>query len=229
MNPYRGAPAAVLWDMDGTLIDSEPYWIAAEIELAARFGVGWSHDDGLTLVGNPLMVSAAVLRDRGVDLPLETIVDHLIGRVTTQVRERVPWHMDARGLLERVLAAGIPCALVTMSYRSLADALLERVPDAFGAVVTGDEVTHGKPHPESYLTAAARLGVDIGRCVAIEDSPAGVASAYASGAKTIGVRRLTPIEPAAGLTRLDSLERIDIEAITRIAGGESVDELGERV
>ena len=229
MNPHVGAPAAVLWDMDGTLIDSEPYWIAAETELAALYGVDWSQDDGLTLVGNPLLLSAAVLRERGVLLPLETIVDRLIGRVTMQVRERVPWQSDAFELLGRVLTAGIPCALVTMSYRSLADAMLAQIPDGFAALVTGDEVTHGKPHPEPYLTAAARLGVSIFDCVAIEDSPAGVASALASGARTIGVRRLTPIEPAPGLSRVEGLGRLDIDAIARIAQGEVLDELGERV
>lgn len=215
--------------MDGTLIDSEPYWIAAETELAARYGVPWNHEDGLTLVGNPLLVSAAVLRERGVLLPLDTIVDQLLVSVTHQVRARVPWQPDALRLLERLVAAGIPCALVTMSYRSLADALLETVPGAFAVVVTGDEVTHGKPHPEPYLTAASRLGVEITACVAIEDSPAGVASAHASGAKTVGVRRLTPIEPVTGLSRLDSLDRLDLHTIERIAQGAVVDELGERV
>jgi len=219
-------PAAVLWDMDGTLIDSEPYWIAAETELAERFGVEWTHEDGLGLVGNPLDVSAAVLRDRGVDLPPSEIIDTLLARVAGQVRERVPWQADARSLLGEVVAAGIPCALVTMSYTRLAQALLAHAPDAFAVVVTGDRVTHGKPHPEAYLTAAQELGVDISRCVAIEDSPAGVGSAHASGAATIGVRRLTPIEPLPGLSRVTSLDGIDVAALAAIAAGEAIDQLG---
>jgi len=226
MNEKATLPAAVLWDMDGTLIDSEPYWIEAEIELAARFGIAWTHEDGLTLVGNPLTVSAQVMIDRGVDLPPGDIIDYLLTRVTARVRERTPWQDDARDLLDAVVSAGIPCALVTMSYAMLADAFVSRAPDAFAVVVSGDQVTHGKPHPEPYLVAAERLGVPIDRCVAIEDSPAGVGSAHASGAATIGVRRLAPIEARPGLTRVRSLAGLDVAALGRLVDGDVIDELG---
>jgi len=221
-------PAAVLWDMDGTLIDSEPYWITAETELCAKFGVAWTHKDGLQLVGNSLEFSAGVLRERGVLMPLEDIVEHLVGRVTMQVRENTPWMQDAFDLLNAVLAAGIPCALVTMSYKQLADALLARVPEAFAVVVTGDEVTNGKPDPEAYLLAAKRLGVDITQCVAIEDSPAGVGSALASGARTIGVRRLIPVKAQPGLSRVRSLKKLTVADIREIAVGKVVDEFARR-
>lgn len=228
MNEHDHVPAAVLWDMDGTLIDSEPYWIAAETALAAKFGVEWTHEDGLQLVGNPLDVSAAILREHGVLLDERDIIEHLVGRVTMQVREEAPWQEDAFGLLGRVLAAGIPCALVTMSYTQLADALLARIPDAFAVVVTGDTVKRGKPDPEAFLTAAAQLGVDITRCVAIEDSPAGVESALASGARTIGIRRITPIEPREGLSRVDSLADITVDDLRDVARGRIIDTLGDR-
>jgi len=219
------APAAVLWDMDGTLIDSEPYWIAAETELCAKFGVGWSHDDGLALVGNSLEFSAGVLRERGVLMPIESIIEHLTSRVTIQVRERAPWQRDAFELLTAVLAAGIPCALVTMSYRQLADALLARVPEAFAVVVTGDEVENGKPHPEAYLLAAKRLGVEIAHCVAVEDSPAGIGSALASGARTIGVERIVPVPAQPGLSRVASFDGFTVDDIRRVAAGEVIDQL----
>ena len=219
------APAAVLWDMDGTLIDSEPYWIAAETELCAKFGVAWTQEDGLQLVGNSLESSAEVLRERGVLMPLDDIIAYLTNRVTMQVRERAPWQQDAFDLLNLVLAAGIPCALVTMSYRQLADALLARVPEAFAVVVTGDEVAKGKPDPEAYLVAAKRLGVDIADCVAFEDSIAGVASALASGARTVGVQRLIPIEARGGLSRVATLSGLSVADIREIAAGRVVDEL----
>jgi len=218
-------PAAVLWDMDGTLIDSEPYWIAAETELCAKFGVAWTQEDGLQLVGNSLESSAEVLRERGVLMPLDDIIAYLTNRVTMQVRERAPWQQDAFDLLNLVLAAGIPCALVTMSYRQLADALLARVPEAFAVVVTGDEVAKGKPDPEAYLVAAKRLGVDIADCVAFEDSIAGVASALASGARTVGVQRLIPIETRDGLSRVATLSGLSVADIREIAAGRVVDEL----
>jgi HAD superfamily hydrolase (TIGR01509 family) len=219
-------PAAVLWDLDGTLIDSEPYWIGAETDLAGRFGVEWTQADGLSLVGNPLRLSALRLQERGVDMATDDIIEHLLQRVTDQVRTHTPWQSDARGLLNQVVSAGIPCALVTMSYASLATAAITRIPDAFAAVVTGDEVSRGKPHPESYLMAADRLGVAITDCVAIEDSPSGVAAAYASGARTIAVKRLTPLIARSGLSRVHNLDSIGLSELESIARGRTIDELG---
>ncbi|GMA37414.1 HAD family hydrolase [Demequina litorisediminis] len=180
-------------------------------------------------MGNPLPVSAQVLRDRGVDLPLDDITAFLLARVSDAVRAHVPWQEDAKRLLEATVAAGIPCALVTMSYTRLADAFLAAVPDAFAVVVTGDRVARGKPDPEAYLTAARELGVDITRCVAVEDSPAGVGSAWSSGAKTVGVRRLVPIEPRADLSRVRSLEGWSVKTLSEVAGGRVVDDLGDEI
>ncbi|WP_238581631.1 HAD family hydrolase [Demequina aestuarii] len=225
MNAHTTAPAAILWDMDGTLIDSEPYWIAAETALAERFGVTWTHEDGLSLVGRPLSDSGQILQERGVALEVDEIIASMVATVADRVRSHVPWQADARLLLERVVAAGIPCALVTMSYSTLADAFLAQVPEAFAVVVTGDQVARGKPDPEAYLTAARLLGVDAASCVAIEDSPAGIGSALASGAATIGVQRLVPVGADPRLTRLSTLAGLDVEALGRIAAGERWDAL----
>ncbi len=225
MNTHTPLPAAILWDMDGTLIDSEPYWIGAETALAERFGVTWTLEDGLSMVGRPLTYSGQVLRDRGVDLDVDEIAATLVESVATQVEAHIPWQADARALLDAVAAAGIPCALVTMSYTRLADAFLAQAPPVFATVVTGDEVSNGKPDPEAFLTAAARLGVDAAQCVAIEDSPAGIGSALASGAKTIAVQRHVPVEARPGLSRVRSLEGIDIEALARVMAGERWDTL----
>lgn len=214
--------------MDGTLIDSEPYWIGAEIELAERFGVEWTHEDGLQLVGNPLTLSARILRERGVAMADEDIVAFLLERVTAQVRAHVPWQEDARRLLAATRDAGIPCALVTMSYTPLADAFLTAVPDTFAVVVTGDRVTHGKPHPEAYLTAASELGVEISECVAIEDSPAGIGSALAAGARTLAVERLIEVEPRPGMSRVTGLGDVTVEDLADIGAGRHLDDRDER-
>nr|WP_290438822.1 HAD family phosphatase [Cellulosimicrobium cellulans] len=223
--PPAGLPAAVLWDMDGTLVDTEPYWMAAEHELVEAHGGTWTHEDAMLLVGNPLLTSARILRERGgVDLPEPEIVRFLIGRVIDQVRVEVPWRPGARELLVALREAGVPCALVTMSYRELAEPVVELAPDgAFQVLVCGDEVEHGKPHPEPYLTAAERLGVDVTRCVALEDSPTGIASARAARAATIGVEAVVPVEPAPGLSRASSLEHVDLALLARVVGGEQVD------
>jgi HAD superfamily hydrolase (TIGR01509 family) len=201
-------PAAVLWDMDGTLVDTEPYWIACEKELVARYGHEWSDEDAHSLVGNPLLVSAEIIRERGkVPLAPEVIVEELLDGVVARVLDHVPFRPGARELLEELAAAGVPCALVTMSYRRFAAAVVDALPPGrFATVVTGDEVTHGKPHPEPYLTAAARLGVAPGDCVAIEDSPTGVASAVAAGVPTLGVENIVPIPAGPGRTVARTLD-----------------------
>ncbi len=220
----RPLPAAVLWDMDGTLVDTEPYWMAAEGELVAEFGLVWTPDHAARMIGLPLLAAAEVLREHGVDLPAEAVVERMLTRVVDQVRREVPWQPGALELLGALAAAGVPSALVTMSYRALTDAVLEQAPaGTFSVVVPGDEVTHGKPHPEPYLVAAARLGVDVRACVALEDSPPGIASALAAGARTIGVQHIVPVEPRPGLSRVDSLERLDLAVLARVVDGATVD------
>ncbi len=226
MNENAEWPEAILWDMDGTLIDTEPYWIGAEIALCAANGATWTHDDGLALVGNSLPVSAAVLRERGVDLPDGAIIGALLDAVSANVRDRTPWQRDARDLLERARARGVRNALVTMSYMPLAEAFMESSGD-FDVVVTGEQVSRGKPDPEPYLTAARRLGLPLDRCLAIEDSPSGTRSAHASGAVTVAVRRLTPLEPLPGMSRVRSLDALTDDAIARVMAGEVLDELGD--
>lgn len=222
--PRGGLPAAVLWDMDGTLVDTEPSWMGAERGLVEAFGGRWTAQDAERMIGMPLLPAAQILRDHGVDLPIETIGERLVDGVIAAVGRNLDWQPGALELLAALRGAGVPCALVTMSYRRFAQAVLDQgPPDAFDAVVTGDEVTHAKPHPEPYLRAAAMLGVDIRRCVAIEDSPPGVASALASGARTIGVQHIVPVEARPGLSRVASLADVSLDDVCRIASGEVLD------
>ena len=202
--------------MDGTLIDSEPYWIAAETHIAARFGVSWTHEDGLTLVGNPLDVSAQVLIHRGVRLTEAEIIDTLVTEVAARAAASMPWVPEARALLGEVIDAGIPCALVTMSFGSLVEQVVAQAGSVFAAVVTGDQVAKGKPDPEAYLLAAQRLGVNPALCVAIEDSPVGIRSAQASGAATIAVPRHTADPGIPGVTVITTLEGVGVQDLARI-------------
>jgi HAD superfamily hydrolase (TIGR01509 family) len=181
-------PSAVLWDMDGTLVDTEPFWFAAETELVGRFGGTWTHEQALSLVGSGLRDGARVLQQHGVDMTVDEIVDWQTDFVTARLVAPLPWRPGALALLGGLRDVGVPTALVTMSVRRMAEAVAAAVPfGAFDVVVAGDDVERPKPHPEAYLRAAELLGVDIAGCVAIEDSPPGLAAAVASGAATIGV------------------------------------------
>lgn len=194
--------------MDGTIVDTEPYWMRAEAELIAAWGGTWSQEDGLALVGQGLWSSALVFQSRGVALEAQEIIDQLTDRVLEQIAISVPWRPGARELLTEVRDAGIPMALATMSIRRMADRVVEALDaelggQVFSATVSGDEVEHPKPYPDAYLRAAELLGVPISDCVAIEDSEPGVASATASGATTIAVPFHVPLPPSPAYTLLD--------------------------
>ncbi len=200
-------PAAVLWDMDGTLVDTEPFWLAAETELVHAWGGHWSMEDGLALVGSSLTNSARVLQSRGVDLEPEEIVQLLTTRVLEQLEETVPWRPGSREMLTAVRESGVPTALVTMSIRRMADRIAASAGfPAFDVVIAGDEVTNGKPDPEAYLRAAIALDVEITDCIAIEDSEFGVAAAVASGATTLALPLHVRLPESPAYTRWESLE-----------------------
>lgn len=221
-------PAAVLWDMDGTLVDTEPVWIASEQQLVRDYGRGhWSTEEAEAMVGQALTKSAQVLQEQGgVRLSIQEIVDHLIARVQAALREQTPWQPGAYELLEQLAQAQVPCALVTMSYRTLADEMLLNAPSGlFKAVVTGDEVERGKPDPFPYQFAAKQLGVEVEKCVAIEDSLPGVASAEASGARVLAIQHLIEIPENSGRSRTDSLEKITMADLLKISEGNVIDHL----
>ncbi len=225
--PAAALPAAVLFDMDGTLVDSEPYWMLAEREIVAAHGATWTHEDALGAVGQALLTTGAMLHDAGVPLEPAEIVTWLVARVNEQLREAVPWRPGVLELLDDLRAAEVPCAIVTMSYRSQAQVVADGAPaGTFAHLVTGDEVTHGKPHPEPYLVAAGLFDVRPQDCVAIEDSGPGITSALASGARTLGVPNEVPVPQRPGLSRAASLKQVDLEVLGRIGSGEVVDLLG---
>lgn len=203
-------PAAVLWDMDGTIIDTEPYWIAEEHRLVEAAGGVWSHEDALDLVGQDLLHSASIILERTpVTGTPEEVVHQLLHAVARRTREHLPWRPGARELLAELGELGVPCALVTMSWTALADVLVSELPEgAFATVVTGEQVAHGKPHPEPYLEAARRLGVDPESCVALEDSPTGAASATAAGVPTVVVPHVVEVPEVPGAVRVESLQGV---------------------
>lgn len=185
--------------MDGTLVDTEPYWIAAEIELVSAHGGQWDEDKAHQLVGSALDTSARILQEAGVKLSEREIIDHLSHQVIAGIRRELPWRPGARELLAELHNKGVRCALVTMSERNLAAEVAQALEhEYFEFLVTGDEVQNGKPHPEPYLMAIEMLrktdpSITAAHCAALEDSVPGVASAMASGVATIAIPNAVPL------------------------------------
>ncbi len=211
-------PKAVLWDMDGTLVDTEPYWIDVEQRLVEAHGGVWTREHALQLVGNDLIESGRYIREHGgVDLPPERIVEVLLDGVVAHIERAVPWRPGARELLADLRAHGVPCALVTMSYERFVAPVLAALPKgSFDVVVTGDAVSHGKPHPEPYLHAARLLGVDPQGCVAIEDSDTGARSAAAAGCRVVVVENHVPVPPGERRTFLPTLAGVSPADLTTL-------------
>lgn len=187
-------PAAVLFDMDGTLVDSEPLWFEAEIEVMTALGGPWGRDDHVACMGGPLEHTVAYMNAR---LPVaadpDTLGTMIVDVMESRVRANdVAWKPGARALVGECRELGLPAALVSASWRRIIAAVGDQAAgdlggSAFDAIVAGDEVTRSKPDPEPYLTGAAALAVSPDACLAIEDSPTGVASAVAAGCGVVAV------------------------------------------
>ena len=212
---------AVLFDMDGTLVDTEPYWIDTEYAMAEKYGGTWSHEHAMNLVGSALLDSGDYIRvHMGIDRTPQQIVDELLDGVVARVEVDVPWRPGARELLDDLRAHGVPCALVTMSWQRFVDPILAQLPaDTFATVVTGDRVELGKPHPEPYLTAAAELGLAAADCVAIEDSNTGATSAAAAGCAVLCVPHHVPILEGERRYFADTLSGMDTVGLAHLVGG----------
>lgn len=189
--------------MDGTLVDTEPLWNDSHRRMVEQFGGTWSTELAEALVGQSLDHGARILQRAGVDLDEQTIVDTALREVVDGLQGELPWRPGARELLIALQEAEVPCALVTMSHEPLAAVVLERAPaGSFEFMVTGDQVSHGKPHPEPYLAALEQMherhpGLMRTRCVAIEDSLPGVTSSTAAGLATVAVPVVAelPLDP----------------------------------
>jgi len=247
---------AVLFDMDGLLVDTEPLWLETETEVMARLGAPWTEADQRQLLGGSMTRTVAYLLAKAVlppggerSIPLstehtpldgvspgrpavpspETIEQWLVeGMLARVAAGRVVVRPGARELLTEVADAGVAHALVTSSQRSFAAAVLASTGLEFPVVVTGEDVAAHKPDPEPYLLAAKLLGVDPARCVALEDSPSGVASAGAAGCLVIAVPSLLPIEPARGRVVVQSLAEVNLEGLGLLASGAGMPELRRR-
>jgi HAD superfamily hydrolase (TIGR01509 family) len=209
----KSLPAAVLFDLDGTLIDSEPYWMKSERALAESHGVTWSPEDGESLIGLSLTESSKIIKDRiGSELEPQQIIDHLTSEVNRHLSREIPWRPGAKEILQMLRRKGVKTALVTMSLRRTAEQVVDAIGfKAFDVIVAGDDVRHGKPHPEPYAKAAELLGVNPEDCVAFEDSITGMLSAEAAGTKAVAIENLMVIPKIEGRLFMPTLQGIKLK------------------
>ncbi len=215
---------AVLFDMDGLLVDTEPLWFQTEVDVAKTLGGEWSHADHVALVGASQDIACRYIRARADSDVLESeIAEMLVESMVRLLGQReVVIQPGAAALLGEVAESGLPFALVSASVRSLVGPILDSLArqglPSFPHTVAGDEVARGKPDPLPYLTAAATLGVDIARTVILEDSANGVRAARAAGATVVAIPHVVPIGPGHRLHVRPSLVEVDLAELRRLVG-----------
>ncbi|HZE39532.1 MAG TPA: HAD family phosphatase [Stackebrandtia sp.] len=210
---------AVLFDMDGTLLDSEKLWAVALRDLCARLGHELTPQLRADLVGMDQYESMVLLHSR-LGLSPDGIADNtrwLVARVKALFAGGVVWRPGARELLEAVRAKGYRTALVTATGRELVDVILSGIGDDwFDVTIVGDEVARNKPDPEPYATAMRRLGLAPNECLAIEDSPTGVASATAAGCVVLAVPSEARLEPHPRVEIVGCLDGVDVDHLEKV-------------
>lgn len=219
---HHAPPAAVLFDMDGLLIDSEPTWFQAEVDMLASYGYRLGEEHYPHVLGKPIEVSTAYLLElTGHPVAAAVFADGIERAMIERLRDGVPMMPGAKELLAALEAAGVPLALVSASSRRIVDACLPVIgADRFRFTVSGDDVERGKPNPDPYLKAAALLGVDAAQCAVLEDSPTGTAAGHAAGCRVVAVPHAAPVEARERVTVVDSLRRVDLAFLRGLFGGE---------
>ena len=180
---------AVVFDLDGVLVESEQIWGEARRELTAELGGRWTNRAQHDMMGMSSVEWSRYMHDElGISLPPEPISDEVVRRLERLYRERLPLLPGAREAVDRI-AAGWPLAVASSSNRPLIELVLEiaGIADRFAVVVSSEEVARGKPAPDVYLETARRLRVSPARIAAVEDSENGLRSAIAAGMRVIAI------------------------------------------
>ena len=218
---YEGLlPQGIFFDMDGLLVDTEPYWLQTERELMAEFGVHWQSEDQLFCLGGPMEKVGRYMSDLAERKQSpEWFASELIDRMAEKFTLISPMPGVSQ-LLSEISKNHIPAALVSASPRRLVDAVLASIPNhPFALSISADDVVRGKPHPDPYLKAAELLNVKIEHSIILEDSPTGVTAARASGAWVVAVPHIAPIAPAERSVVIETLAGASVTSLWNLVRG----------
>ncbi len=209
---------AVFFDMDGTFVNSEPHWLAAETELMAEYGHAWTHEDQQYCLGGPLdKVGRYMASLSGEQKSPEFFRDELVKRTIEHFQSDIEYMPGALELLLELKSEGVALGLVTASPEPMMRATLGRLDEnLFDVAISGDDVAVTKPSPEAYLLAANTLGVNIENCIVLEDSNTGISAAKASGAFVIAIPMFISVSPEDRLVVLDSLSGISAKDLEEL-------------
>jgi HAD superfamily hydrolase (TIGR01509 family) len=216
--------SAVLFDMDGLLVNTEPIWLEVEHQTLAALGGTWSQADQRAIMGASMAHATAYIRTiSGTDRTDDEVGELLIGTMLERLAgAEIPIQPGAADLLAEVAASGVPFALVSASVRPIVDLVLAFLGRAglpvFPVSVAGDEVARSKPDPLPYLHAADLLGVDITRAVVLEDSLNGVRAAWSAGATVVAVPHAVPVEAGERIVVRQSLVGLDMAGLASLLG-----------
>jgi HAD superfamily hydrolase (TIGR01509 family) len=214
--PLSGRYRAVVFDMDGLLLDTETLWHDSEVELFARRGVAFTREDQLAVIGTSVPITSRYFAER-LGRPVEegpALVEEMVGLMHERVRRQVDARPGAVELVDRLRALGsVRLGLASNSPRFLVDDALATagLVDAFDTIVTADDVDHAKPAPDIYLLACRRLGVSPADALALEDSASGIAAAKAAGLYCIAVPLFAETDVSAADRVIDSLEELLVD------------------
>lgn len=219
-------PSALLLDMDGTCIDSEPIWEHVERTYVNAHGAELKAEHRRRMIGAPMWMTTQIIAEiSGVDHEPEELETTLVHGVAERLRTvGVPWIEGIASLMSRMRSHGVPVVLVTASHAAIVDVVAADAPSGgFDALVTGDDRVEPKPSPAPYLLGAHKVDADIRRCLIIEDSNLGVRGALASGARVLGIPRCVDMEYVEGVNRLHDVRDLDDATLARIMSGEDID------
>ena len=207
--------SAILFDMDGILIDSEPLWLEAEIEIMEELGCNWDQQDQINCLGGPIDKTENYMQDRSNNIkPFGYFTEKLDDVMEKKLSTKLNLIPNALEIINDCKRSELKIALVTASSGRLMKAVLKRFPvGIFDAVVSYDDVKRSKPDPEPYLLAAKTLGVDITNCVVLEDSLTGVQSGLSAGAQVIGIPHLVKMPSNPNLRVVESLSEINMDRL----------------